>query len=72
MDKVIVGGKYRHFKGKEYQVIGIAKHTETEEDMVVYNKLYDGGGLWVRPLRMFLEVVQVDGRKVPRFQYLEK
>jgi len=72
MNQVIIGGKYRHYKGNEYEVIGIAKHSETEEDMVVYNKLYDGGGFWVRPLKMFLEEVEVDGQKVPRFQYLGK
>lgn len=63
-------GRYRHFKGKEYQLIGIAKDSETLEDMVVYKALYDDGQLWVRPLKMFLEEVEKDGRKIPRFEYL--
>ena len=50
-------GKYRHFKGGEYEVIGIAKHSETLEDMVVYRALYVDGGLWVRPASMFLESI---------------
>jgi cyclomaltodextrinase / maltogenic alpha-amylase / neopullulanase len=65
-------GKYRHYKGNEYQVIGIAKHSETLEDLVVYKKLYDDHGLWVRPLKMFIEKVDVDGKKVPRFEYIGK
>jgi hypothetical protein len=63
-------GRYRHYKGKEYTVIGVASHSETEESLVVYRKEYGDRGLWVRPLAMFLEHVEVDGRTVPRFQYL--
>ncbi len=63
-------GKYRHYKGHEYDVLGVAKHSETLEDLVVYKKLYGDGGLWVRPLTMFLEDVEVDGKKVPRFEYI--
>lgn len=63
-------GKYRHYKGNEYEVIGVAKHTETLEDLVVYRALYGEGGLWVRPLAMFLEDVLVEGGKVPRFMYI--
>lgn len=63
-------GKYRHYKGNEYEVIGIAKHTETLEDLVVYRALYGEGGLWVRPLGMFLEDVSVEGEKMPRFLYI--
>lgn len=63
-------GKYRHYKGNEYEVIGIAKHTETLEDLVVYRALYGEGGLWVRPLGMFLEDVLVEGEKMPRFLYI--
>lgn len=63
-------GKYRHYKGNEYEVLGVAKHSETLEDLVVYKKLYGDGGLWVRPLAMFLEQVEVDGKKVPRFEYI--
>jgi hypothetical protein len=60
-------GKYKHYKGKEYEVIGIAKHSETLEDLVVYRALYDNRQLWVRPLKMFLEEVEVNGQKIPRF-----
>ncbi len=62
------GAKYRHFKGKEYLVLYIAKHSETLEDMVVYQALYGERGIWVRPLEMFLEKVEVDGEMVERFQ----
>jgi hypothetical protein len=63
-------GRYRHYKGKEYTVIGVARHSETEEELVVYRKDYGDHGLWVRPLAMFMESVEVSGRSVPRFQYL--
>lgn len=63
-------GKYRHYKGKEYQVHGIARHSETEELLVVYTALYGERGLWVRPLGMFQETVQRDGRELPRFEYI--
>lgn len=62
-------GRYRHYKGNEYEVIGIARHSETEEEMVVYRKLYGDGSLWVRPLAMFMEDVLVDGNLVPRFSW---
>ncbi|BCG46971.1 hypothetical protein GEOBRER4_n1791 [Citrifermentans bremense] len=60
-------GRYRHYKGKFYQVIGTARHSETDELMVVYRPLYGEGGLWVRPEPMFQELVEVDGARVPRF-----
>jgi hypothetical protein len=63
-------GKYQHYKGKFYEVLGVAKHSETLEDLVVYKKLYDDGGLWVRPLGMFLENVEVEGKIMPRFKYV--
>lgn len=63
-------GKYRHFKGNEYEVIGIAKDSETLEDMVVYKALYGEGGLWVRPKTMFEETVERDGKTFPRFTYI--
>ncbi len=65
-------GKYKHYKGKQYEVIGVARHSETLENMVVYKALYlpEGENLWVRPLNMFMEEVEVDGKKVPRFGYL--
>lgn len=63
-------GKYRHFKGMEYEVIGIAKHSETLEEMVVYKALYGDGDIWVRPVSMWNEVVERDGKTFPRFTYL--
>ena len=65
-------GKYRHYKGKEYEVIGTAMHSETLEDLVVYRALYGERNLWVRPVKMFLEEVEVDGKKIPRFKYIGK
>jgi len=67
---MITPGRYRHYKGKEYEVLGVAKHSETEEEFVVYRALYGERGLWIRPAAMFLERVVVDGRSVPRFQFL--
>src|SRR5438034_9802103 len=63
-------GRYQHFKGGCYEVLGVARHSETEEELVVYRPLHGPGGLWVRPLRMFRERVPVDGVPVPRFRYL--
>lgn len=63
-------GKYRHFKGNYYEVIGIAHHSETMEEMVVYRALYGGQGLWVRPAAMWTETVDRDGYHGPRFQYV--
>lgn len=60
-------GRYRHYKGKDYQVIDIARHSETEEWLVVYRCLYGDHSLWVRPLSMFRETVEVAGEQVPRF-----
>jgi hypothetical protein len=60
-------GTYRHYKGGLYEVLGVARHSETEEELVVYRALYGEGGLWVRPRAMFEETVLVDGRSVPRF-----
>lgn len=64
-------GRYRHFKGKEYQVIGTARHSETLEEMVVYRALYGDGGLWVRPAAMWSELVEGDGYRGPRFTPVE-
>ena len=64
-------GKYRHFKGNEYEVIGVAKHSETLEEMVVYKALYGDGGLWVRDARMFEETVIVNGETKKRFTLIE-
>lgn len=63
-------GPYRHYKGKEYTVIGVARHSETEEELVVYRQEYGDRSLWIRPRKMFEELVEVEGRTVPRFQYL--
>jgi hypothetical protein len=64
-------GRYRHFKGNEYEVLGVARHSETQEPMVVYRPLYGDGGLWVRTLAMFVEEVERDGKRVPRFARVE-
>ena len=63
-------GKYRHFKGNEYEVLYIAKHSETLEEMVVYRALYGDGGVWVRPAAMWNEAVTRDGETVRRFTYI--
>lgn len=64
-------GLYRHYKGPEYRVFGVAQHSETEQQVVVYQALYGDYGLWVRPLEMFCERVDVDGESVPRFALIE-
>lgn len=61
-------GRYRHFKGNEYEVIGIARHSETTEPIVVYRALYGDGGLWCRPAAMWSETIERDGRKYQRFE----
>lgn len=63
-------GRYRHYKGNEYIILGVARHSETEEELVVYRQDYGEKGLWVRPLAMFLETVEVDGQRVPRFKFV--
>ena len=65
-------GLYRHYKGKDYQVIDVARHSETEEWMVVYRTLYGDFDLWVRPLEMFVEEVVVDGKTSPRFTFISE
>lgn len=62
------GRKYRHFKGNEYLVLYLAKHSETLEELVVYQALYGERGIWVRPLKMFAEKVEVDGKLINRFE----
>ena len=64
-------GRYRHFKGREYEVLGIARHSETEAPLVVYRKLYGDGSLWVRPAEMWNETVERDGKTLPRFERIE-
>lgn len=63
-------GKYRHYKGKEYEVIGLAKHSETLEELIVYRALYGEQRLWARPLKMFKETVIVKGIQKPRFEFI--
>ncbi len=65
-------GRYRHFKGNEYELIGIAKHSETLEEMVIYRALYGEGGYWVRPASMWNEEVIRDGKSFRRFTYIEE
>ena len=63
-------GIYEHYKGKRYEVLGVGKHSETMEEFVVYCALYGDRDIWIRPLEMFVEEVEVDGIKKPRFEYL--
>lgn len=65
-------GKYQHFKGNLYEVIGVARHSETQKEMVVYRALYGEHGLWVRPAAMWTETVDRDDYHGPRFQYIGK
>lgn len=67
---MIPPGRYRHYKGQDYEVLGSATHSETEEEFVVYRALYGERGLWVRPKAMFTEEVTVNGKQIPRFQYM--
>lgn len=64
-------GIYQHYKGNLYEVLGVARHSETEEAHVVYKTLYGDYSLWIRPLSMFIEMVEVDGHSVPRFAFVE-
>lgn len=65
-------GKYRHYKGNEYELLGVAKHSETLEEMAVYRALYGEKQIWARPLEMFCEEVEINGKKIPRFEYIGK
>jgi hypothetical protein len=67
---VVTPGRYRHYKGKEYSVLGVARHSETLEELIVYRQEYGDHGLWVRPKQMFFETVTVDGQATPRFQFI--
>jgi len=74
--KTLKPGKYRHYKGKEYEVIGVARHSETLEELVIYRALYNSkefgkNALWIRPKKMFMEDVRVDGKKTPRFKFIK-
>jgi len=75
MEKILPG-IYQHYKGKQYQVIGTGRHSETLEELVIYEALYNSdefgkNALWVRPLKMFTEEIEIDGKKVPRFKKIE-
>lgn len=72
METQIKTGKYRHFKGNEYEVLCIAKHSETLEPLVVYRALYGAGEIWVRPASMWNEMVERDGKTFPRFTYIDE
>lgn len=71
MENNVKPGVYKHYKGNLYEVLAVARHTETEEELVVYNALYGERGTWVRPLEMFCESVEVDGEVLPRFEFIE-
>lgn len=70
MNTRIKSGRYRHFKGQHYEVMGVVTHSETEEKLVLYKSLYGKCDLWVRPLELFLSSVEVEGEQIPRFEYL--
>ncbi len=72
LEKLIIGGKYRHFKGNEYRALHLAKHSETLEYFVVYQALYGECGIWVRPLEMFLGFKETDGVLTKRFQAVDE
>jgi len=72
MSRQLKLGKYQHYKGNFYQVEGVAFHSETTEEMVIYRPLYGEGNTWVRPLAMFLEDVEIEGEIKPRFNYLSE
>ena len=76
MNQELKLGKYEHYKGKQYEVIGVARHSETLEELVVYRALYDSkefgeNALWARPLKMFLGEVEIEGKKISRFKFIE-
>lgn len=71
MKDKIKTGIYKHYKGEKYEVIGIARHSETLEELVVYRALYGSNELWIRPLSMFTEEVEINGKKIPRFLFIK-
>jgi hypothetical protein len=71
MENEVRLGEYKHYKGNMYEVIGVAKHSETLEELVIYRAMYGKNELWARPLSMFLEEVEVNGQKVSRFEFIK-
>jgi len=73
MTEIKIGGRYRHYKGQFYKVHDVVKHSETLEDLVLYECLYEnpGGKMWVRPKKMFLESITIERKLTPRFQFVE-
>ena len=69
-NSLVVGGVYEHYKKKLYKILALARHSETLEELVVYQALYGEGGVWVRPVSMFLENVSVEGKEAPRFKLI--
>jgi hypothetical protein len=69
---MITSGRYRHYKGRDYEVIGLAKHSETEEIFVIYRALYGACELWARPVEMFTEKVMIDGIPISRFERIKE
>lgn len=67
MPRTLQKGRYRHYKGGEYEVLDVVRHSETEEELVLYKPLYGDASLWVRPFEMFIETVDIDGKTVQRF-----
>ena len=72
VETVIKPGLYQHYKGNQYEVIDTVRHSETEEVLVLYRALYGEQGLWVRPLEMFTESVNIDGLCIPRFEFISE
>ena len=70
MSEKLALGVYRHYKGKDYEVIAVARHSETEEELVVYRLMYGDFSYWVRPLTMFVERIVIDGIEQPRFRFI--
>lgn len=71
MKNIIINGIYRHYKGNLYKVLGLAKHSETEEDLVVYMQLYGDYAIWVRPMKMWNEIIEKDGKKYKRIELIK-
>lgn len=72
VSRKIRAGYYRHYKGNFYEVLDIARHSETKEEMVIYRALYGDFGIWVRPLEMFSESIELEGKVIPRFEFIKE